>query len=85
MKFKNKNLNHFRLKFLILILHYKIMLFLNIFNINIKIIYNIIVIILKLSKNNFNQSINLIDKELQSWKGDTEQTDDILVIGIKFS
>jgi serine phosphatase RsbU (regulator of sigma subunit) len=41
--------------------------------------------LLDLSKNNFNQSINLIDKELQSWKGDTEQTDDILVIGIKFS
>ncbi len=41
--------------------------------------------LLDLSNNTFNQSINLIDNELQSWKGDTEQTDDILVIGIKFS
>ncbi|MFN8231095.1 MAG: SpoIIE family protein phosphatase [Bacteroidia bacterium] len=32
----------------------------------------------------FNDQSNLIDKELTEWQGDKSQTDDILVIGLKF-
>jgi len=33
--------------------------------------------------NNFNNFTSILDKELNKWKQDVEQTDDILVIGIK--
>lgn len=42
-------------------------------------------LLLHLSSKSLTKSIDILDDELQSWKGETEQTDDILVIGIKFS
>ncbi|MDD4150042.1 MAG: SpoIIE family protein phosphatase [Bacteroidales bacterium] len=42
-------------------------------------------LLLDLSSKDFDKSSKILNNELQSWKGDIEQTDDILVIGIKFS
>ncbi|MDD2634618.1 MAG: SpoIIE family protein phosphatase [Bacteroidales bacterium] len=42
-------------------------------------------LLLGLSSKDFNNSSKILQNELQSWRGDTEQTDDILVIGINFS
>jgi serine phosphatase RsbU (regulator of sigma subunit) len=39
----------------------------------------------KCSSINFSHIPQILDKELESWRGQTEQTDDILVIGIKIS
>ncbi len=40
-------------------------------------------LVIAASKNNFNKQKNILDKNLIKWQGNKEQTDDILVIGIK--
>ena len=40
---------------------------------------------LELSNHDLNTQFTMLEEELQSWMGENEQVDDILIIGMKFT